>query len=69
MELRTRAAQLQLAAEHQAQGEGSAAAAAEAAAAFLPGTVVWAAVKGWPAWPALVTTHEDANNVGVPGAA
>lgn len=72
-ELRARAAQLRLAAEQRAQVELAAAGesgdgAAAAGPAFLPGTVVWAAVKGWPAWPALVTTHEDADNVGVPGA-
>jgi hypothetical protein len=42
---------------------------AAATAAFVAGTVVWARVKGWPAWPALVMTHEDALNVRVPGAA
>ena len=42
---------------------------AAAAAAFVAGTVVWAHVKGWPAWPALVMTHEDALNVRVAGEA
>ena len=42
---------------------------AAATAAFVAGTVVWARVKGWPAWPALVMTHEDALNVRVPGTA
>jgi len=40
---------------------------AAAAAAYVAGTVVWAHVKGWPAWPALVMTHEDALNVRVAG--
>ena len=33
----------------------------------LPGTVVWATARGWPFWPSLVCTREEAAANGVRG--
>ena len=80
-QLRSRAQQIRVAAEARALQDlrlksnaglpppTAAEQSAAAAAAFVAGTVVWAHVKGWPAWPALVMTHEDAMNVRVAGEA
>ena len=80
-QLRSRAQQVRVAAEARALQElrsqpgadppppSVAEQSAAAAAAYVAGTVVWAHVKGWPAWPALVMTHEDALNVRVAGEA
>ena len=33
----------------------------------LPGTVTWARAKGWPFWPSLICTREEAAANGVRG--
>ena len=47
--------------------QSKAAAGGAAAESPRPGELVWAQVKGWPFWPALVFSHEDADDLHVPG--
>ena len=46
----------------------SGAATAARPAAALHGQVVWALVKGWPLWPAVVLTEEQMEDVLIPAA-
>ena len=47
--------------------QSTAAAGGATGESLRPGELVWAQVKGWPFWPALVFSHEDADDLHVQG--
>ena len=52
----------------QLKSKSRSSAAATGPAAALHGQVVWALVKGWPLWPAVVLTEEQMEDVLIPAA-